>query len=890
MSFTSVQQIHRHSIVSELARGKVVLEIGLDRGYASNLVVQTAKQVVGMDLMPRVVNYARTKQLNGKLFIVGGSYTHIPLATGCVDLVMSFGITEHLKQGDLMMAEMARVLRPDGIVIVSSARPHQPSEFSGPRNSAVLNSDFVRECESLLRSKFRNVALFEQRIGLGSYVTPLTNQFLTSDASCASLAGDFIITQEDGDIDRPYCVVAIGSNEALPSVRPGLFGTGALSLETQQVELIDMLRVIAEKDRTISELNMQLLAAQQTIAWRASARFRKIRDKLLPVGSARRDLYWSLRRVGEVLLDGGPPAVFRRIHHRYRLGQNIHDILPRAPGIDNAPSLNTQFKRWLQQHELRSADIERMRAELKSFTYLPLISIVIPVYNPEEVWLRKAIASVREQIYPNWEICIANDASTQSHIMPILDAYTASDPRIRVKHLSNRIGITGASGEALAMARGEFVGLLDHDDELTPDALWEVTSRLNRIPEIDLLYSDEDKLTGDGARVEPFFKPDWSPDLLLSMNYITHFAVYRRSLLQAIGGFRPGYEGAQDYDLLLRFTEKTDRIAHIPKILYHWRMSFSSAAGSAGAKLYASESGRRAIKDALKRRGHNASVEVLSPGRYRARFEIHKSPLVSIIIPTKDQARLLQQCVASIEAKTSYHPYEIIIVDNNSTEPEMLHCLGALSERHRVLRYPQSFNFSAINNFAVGQAEGEHLLFLNDDTQVIGGDWLAALVEQAQRPEVGAIGAKLLYPDNRIQHAGVIVGIFGGAGHAFRKLPNNRTSYFDLADLTRNCSAVTAACMMVPRKVFSRVGGFDEELKVVYNDVDLCLRIRKQGYLVLYTPFAVLYHFESATRGRLRPTKEEELFNRRWGDAIRLRDPYYNPSLTLTREDWSLKL
>ena len=617
------------------------------------------------------------------------------------------------------------------------------------------------------------------------------------------------------------------------------------------------------------------------MGWRA--------HRLIPVGSVRRDFCWSVRRVTEVFLDGGPRAVYRRIRHRLHVGHHIHDILPRAPGA-GIPSLDTQFKVWLQQHQLRPENIERMREELKTFTYTPLFTILIPVYNTEEVWLRRAIESVQAQLYQNWEMCVVDDGSTKNHVMPILEAYAGSDPKIRVKHLSENRGIAGASSEALAMAKGEFVGLLDHDDELTPDALFEVASRLNQNPELDLVYSDEDKLTADGARVEPFFKPDWSPDLLLSMNYITHFAVFRRSLLEAVGGFRSGYEGAQDYDVLLRVTEKTNRIAHAPKILYHWRMTDASSASSASAKPFASESGRGAIEDAMKRRGHEASVEVLAPGKYRARYKIRKSPLVSIIIPTKDQVRLLRQCVASIEEKTSYHPYEIVIIDNHSIDPETIHYLDALSDKHRVLRYPGPFNFSAINNFAAGQAKGEHLLFLNDDTQVIDVEWLDALVEHAQRPEVGAVGAKLLYPDNSIQHAGVTLGICGGAGHAFRKLPNNRTGYFGLADLTRNCSAVTAACMIIPRKVFDEVGGFDEELKVVYNDVDLCLRIRKQGYLILYTPFAVLYHFESATRARLRPTREEELFCRRWSDTIRLGDPYYNPSLTLTREDWSLRL
>jgi GT2 family glycosyltransferase len=614
----------------------------------------------------------------------------------------------------------------------------------------------------------------------------------------------------------------------------------------------------------------------------------KMGNRLIPMGSVRKDLCWSVRRLAEVFLDGGPRAVYRRIRHRLHLGHHMLDILPRAPGT-GVPSLDTQFKVWLQQHQLKPADIDSMRSELETFTHTPLFTIIIPVYNTEAVWLRRAIESVQAQLYQNWEMCIVNDASTKNHVMPILDAYARSDPKIRVNHLLENRGIAGASSEALDMARGEFVGLLDHDDELTPDALFEVASRLNQNPELDLVYSDEDKLTADGVRVEPFFKPDWSPDLLLSMNYITHFAIFRRSLLEATGGFRPGYEGAQDHDLLLRVTEKTDRIAHVPKILYHWRMADASSASSANAKPFASESGRRALEDALKRRGHEAAVEIIAPGRYRARYKIHKSPPVSIIIPTKDQFRLLRQCVASIEEKTSYYPYEIVIIDNNSIDPETVHLLDALSDKHRVLRYPGPFNFSAINNFGAKQAKGELLLFLNDDTQVIDGEWLAALVEQAQRPEVGAVGAKLLYPDNSIQHAGVTLGICGGAGHAFRRLPNNGTAYFGLADITRNCSAVTAACMIIPRKVFDEVGGFDEELKVVCNDVDLCLRIREQGYLVVYTPFAVLYHFESATRGRLRPTREEELFCRRWSETIRLGDPYYNPSLTLTSEDWSLR-
>jgi GT2 family glycosyltransferase len=597
-----------------------------------------------------------------------------------------------------------------------------------------------------------------------------------------------------------------------------------------------------------------------------------------------------LFRTGEVLLDGGAASVLRKIHNRVRLAANVSDLLPRAPGARSAPSFKSQYAKWVLQHELTPAEMERMRAEMASFAYTPLISILIPVFNTDEVWLCRAIESVRAQIYGNWEICIVNDGSTKVHVKNILDASAVSDPKIKVKHLPATVGIAGASSESLAMAEGEFVALLDHDDEITPDALWEIVSRLNRDPRLDLLYSDEDKLSPGGSRVDAFFKPDWSPDLLLSMNYIAHFCVFRRTLLKSVGGFRPGYEGAQDYDLLLRFSERTERIAHIPKVLYHWRMIRGSTAEFAAAKPTALESARRAVEDALQRRGRQGAVQVLSAGRYIVRYKIDHSALTSIIIPTRDQRVLLQRCLTSIEEKTSHRPYEIIIVDNNSADPETLAYLDAVSSKYRVLRYPHPFNFSAIINFGASHANGDYLVFLNDDTEVIAADWLAAMVEQAQRPEVGAVGSKLLYPDKTIQHAGVVVGFFGGAGHAFRNLPDNGTIYFGLADVVRNCSAVTAACMMVRRELFQDVGGFDENLTVVYNDVDFCLRVRKEGYLILYTPLAVLAHLESASRGRLRPSKEEDLFYRRWRELIDRGDPYYNPNLSLTREDWSLRV
>lgn len=661
-------------------------------------------------------------------------------------------------------------------------------------------------------------------------------------------------------------------------------------LELVRSRIVEKDELIAEKDKLIAELSFWLLAVQRTIGWKMLERLRRVRDNLLPPGSRRRNSYWVFRRVIEVLLDEGPRACLRKTGYKIRRALRGQGISVRVSPQDIMEDPNAQYQVWLQQHVLTPEKIAAMKTEVESFTYIPIISILTPVYNIDETWLRKALDSVRTQIYPHWELFLVNDASTKPMVRQVLDAYAGLDPRIRVKHLARNEGIVSASNHALGLATGEFVGLMDHDDELSPDALFEVVKRLNDDPKLDLLYSDEDKLELSGRRVEPFFKPDWSPDLLLSMNYITHFSVFRRSVLQEIGGFRTGFDGSQDYDLILRCTERTQRIAHIPKVLYHWRKVSGSAAGSTTAKSFAYEAGRIALEDALKRRGYEGRVERTLPGLYAVRCRLKASPLVSIIVPTKDRGLLLQQCLRSVEERNSYAPYEIVVVDNGSTEPEALKYLESVARKWRVFRYPGQFNFSAINNFGAAQAKGEYLVFLNNDTQVIQADWITAMLEHAQRPNVGAVGAKLLYPDGRIQHAGVVLGIGGLADHAFKYLPGSTPSYFGLTDVVRNCSAVTGACMMVSRMVFEEVRGFDERFRVAFNDIDCCLRLLQRGYLIVYTPLALLYHHESASRGRVYPQEDEELMWKRWGDVIRAGDPYYNPNLTLSREDWGLRL
>ncbi len=548
---------------------------------------------------------------------------------------------------------------------------------------------------------------------------------------------------------------------------------------------------------------------------------------------------------------------------------------------------------WIKQNRLSKEDIERIKIEAAAFSYRPLISILMPVYNIEPKWLNIAVHTVLNQFYSKWELCIVDDASTHSEIMPLLKQWEKSDPRIKVKFLSQNLGISGASNEALAMAEGEFVALLDHDDELAPEALYENVKLLNEHPEADMIYSDEDKLSPNGQRCDSYFKPDWSPDLMMSCMYTCHFGVYRKNLIKEIGGFRRGFEGAQDWDLVLRLIEKTGKIYHIPKILYHWRKLNSSMSMSTEAKPYAFPASERALREALERRGIEATVEQgFALGTFRVRRKIIGSPLVSIIIPIRDRVDLLEKCVRAIFGKAEYHNYEILIINNDSREQETHKYLEQLKEKPkvRIIDYHKPFNFAAINNFGADAARGEQLLFMNNDIEAISDGWLAAMLEHSQRPEVGAVGCKLLFPNDTIQHAGVIFGINGTAIHHHQGFARNSHGYWGLLNLIRNYSAVTAACMMVRKELFLQFGGFDEDnFAIAYNDVDLCLRLRERGLLIVYTPYAVMYHHESATRGYDLDRDEVKALQERWGH-VQQRDPYYNPNLTRKTEDFSLNI
>jgi GT2 family glycosyltransferase len=550
---------------------------------------------------------------------------------------------------------------------------------------------------------------------------------------------------------------------------------------------------------------------------------------------------------------------------------------------------------WIARNEPNVDDLPRMLREAASFAVRPRISVVVPIYKTPVALLARCIESVIGQTYPDWELCLADDGSRNEEISSLLQEYSNRDPRIRFVTLKQNRGISGATNEALRLCTGEQVAFLDHDDELAAFALSEVVQAINDHPDTDLFYSDEDKIDERGRRYDAFFKPDWSPDLFRSCNYICHFVVMKRSLAESLGGLDESYSGSQDYEFLLRATEQTRHIRRIPKILYHWRAIAGSAAKASEEKPEASADGERALVEYLARNEPGACVEEVGACRYRVRYPIIGEPRVSILIPTGGQKNVFRALEDVLE-KTAYKHYDILLIDNSCTA-RVEGYASRLASRHAPIRYldwrGKPFNFSQMNNAAARTTVSPYILFLNDDTTIMTAEWLTAMLEHAQRPETGAVGAQLWYPNNLVQHAGVVMGIYGNCSHAFKGLPGGTSHYFDFANLIRNCSAVTGACLLVARDKFFEAGAFDEvNLAVAFQDVDLCLKLLELGYCNVYTPYAKLYHYESATKtekDKIPDSMEDAFMKKKWSRYI-ANDPYYNPSLTRWKEDFSLAI
>lgn len=560
-------------------------------------------------------------------------------------------------------------------------------------------------------------------------------------------------------------------------------------------------------------------------------------------------------------------------------------------------SLNEQYQLFLDSQSSNHAfNIEAVR-------YKPLISIVVPVYNVDAMWLDKCVQSVCDQSYPLWELCLYDDCSSKQETLDSLKRWALFDERIKVGFGKENKHIVHATNQAINMSNGAYIGFLDNDDELTVDALLEVVFKLNDDKGLRLIYSDEDKIEMDGRLVEPHFKSDFNLDMIRSNNYISHFTVVERTAGEEVDWITPGMEGSQDHDFILKVIDLIDQdeICHIPKVLYHWRKIPGSTAVEYDGKDYAFRAGKKAIESHLKRNKLEGSVEKgLWPGSYRVRYSMNFSPLVSIIIPFRDEAEMLQSCIESIKSKTVYSNYEIILVDNGSSKRATLDLLNSIRKDPKIqqLKYDVPFNYSKINNWAVRQCTGEYILLLNNDIEVITEGWITAMLELCQRKDVGAVGAKLLYEDNTIQHAGVFIGIGGIAGHSQKYLHNAMSGYFSRHQTIQNMCAVTAACLLATRVVYDEVNGLEEDnLQIAFNDIDLCLKIREAGYLIAYTPYAELYHYESKSRGKedtpeklKRFNKEIAYFKSKWASILKDGDPYYNKNLSIEKEDFSLRL
>lgn len=551
------------------------------------------------------------------------------------------------------------------------------------------------------------------------------------------------------------------------------------------------------------------------------------------------------------------------------------------------------YARWIDDNEPGQRALDAQRKMVSEFPYQPLITILTPVYNPHPAALRETIQSVLDQTYPNWELCIVDGGSDRPLVKETLKEFATCDRRVQLATLERNLGISGNSNTGLQQAKGEYVAFLDHDDKLAPFALFELVQLLNQDRRWDLIYSDHDVLSADGKRrSQPLFKPDWSPEIMFSANYITHLTVIRSILVKEAGGFNPDMDGAQDWDLFLRVIERTTRIAHISKVLYHWRESAGSTAINIYAKSYAPPAQLRSIQQHLSRLGlTQATAYFDESGFIRVGWFSPKTSKVSIIIPTKGSNPLLEKCVDSILRHTTYPIYEIIIVNNGDRRPAEFKYFRTVSqdERITVVHYAGPFNYSSVNNFGTDHATGRLLLFLNNDTEVIASDWLDELALWAERPEIGAVGAKLVRPDGTIQHAGVIVGLTGFAGHVFEHSREGRFGVYGLTEWYRNYLAVTGACLMVRREVFEQVGGWNEEFLLCGNDVEFCFRVKAAGYRIVYNPFAKLSHVEAATRKTGIPFQDFQISFNHYAPVLEAGDPYYNANLSYWSSEPSLR-
>ena len=679
--------------------------------------------------------------------------------------------------------------------------------------------------------------------------------------------------------------------------------------EYTKKELTDLL---AEKDDQIQELqkDLELMQRKEEDLRRELAvtmrEVEKARDDFNTIENA---FFWKItkpaRRVADRMKKPVDLGAYAHLPRRVITSVREHGLVFTLKKIKTRLSDAPTYTQWMKKHRPSEEELRKQRST--HFDKSIKFSILVPLFNTPEQFLKEMIESVQAQTYGDWELCMA-DGSNSDHpeVESICAQYVNSDSRIKYKKLTENLGISGNTNACLDLVTGDYIALFDHDDILHPSALFEMMKVIDE-KDADIVYTDEATfISPDINKIKIIhFKPDFAPDNLRANNYICHFTAFKRSLLEQAGAFRSEYDGSQDHDLILRLTEVAGKIEHIPQVLYYWRAHPASVALSSSSKDYAAVAGRKAVHDSIERMGMTATVEssrILS-SIYRIKYDIEGKPKISIVIPTCDHADMLRKCIESIESKSTYGNYEIIIVENNSKEKETFALYKELENKYnnvKVIYWEREFNYSAINNFGVKEAaSGEYILLLNNDIEVITPDWMEEMLMYAQRKDVGAVGAKLLYPDNTVQHGGVILGRGGIANHMFYGLSSDDPGYMGRMCYAQNMSAVTAACMLVRRDVWEDMEGLDEGYPVAFNDVDFCMRIRKAGYLIVWTPYAELYHYESKSRGRDDDTPEKRSrflaehvrFEARWSEEMESCDPYYNPNFThdARRRDFTLE-
>jgi glycosyltransferase involved in cell wall biosynthesis/cell division protein FtsB len=675
-------------------------------------------------------------------------------------------------------------------------------------------------------------------------------------------------------------------------------------VEAKQAEVEQLSSDVQAKHAEVAYLNHLVSAMQSSRSWRYTAALRKAGSLVRPVVRVLRRIKSSARLNGGYVGLGLKAFTLLRQEGWQGVLLRLSGAQPGAPVVTHEGQAvdRNDYQTWIKLYDSLDAQaIERIQAEIASFEKCPKISVVMPVYNAPLEFLKQAIESVQAQLYPHWELCIADDASTDAGIRPMLESFAKVDPRIKVVFRQQNGHISAASNSALELASGDFVALLDNDDLLPLHALYHVAKTILATPDAALIYSDEDKINPAGQRYDPYFKCELNYELLLAQNMICHLGVYRRTLLEGIGGFREGFEGAQDYDLTLRVLEKVlpEQVVHIPKVLYHWRAIPGSTALAADEKNYAAIAARKVIAEHLQRTGRGGTVTAApgAPSLNRVRYALPAHlPLVSIIIPTRDHADILGICLASVLNKTSYPHFEIIVVDNGSVEQETQQLLASQpQDKVRVMRDDRPFNYSRLNNLAVQVAKGDVICLMNNDIEVLTPDWLEEMLSFALQSDIGCVGARLWYPSGVLQHGGVVLGIGGIAGHSHKYLSRQQSGYFGRAVLHQSFSAVTAACLVIRREIWEEVEGLDESFAVAFNDVDFCMRVRDGGYRNVWTPYAEMIHHESLSRGEednpekiARFQSEIHRMDQRWGAALH-KDPAYSPNLTHDHEDFSLR-